>query len=112
MLVNLVPEFLAVVTAADPPAAYHAYLERHHPILASYWRNYVLDPASPHAHEVMARAARADRGDLRRLLDDMDVVAIAEDALQRTLEQLQADCPVDLYLMVGVGAANAGELVV
>src|SRR5207247_345143 len=25
---------------------------------------------------------------------------------------LEADCPVDLYLMVGVGAANAGELVV
>jgi uncharacterized protein YjaZ len=25
---------------------------------------------------------------------------------------LDADCPVDLYLMVGVGAANAGELVV
>ena len=25
---------------------------------------------------------------------------------------MEADCPVDLYLMVGVGAANAGELVV
>src|SRR5205807_2137650 len=31
---------------------------------------------------------------------------------QRALERFEADCPVDLYLMVGVGAANAGELVV
>src|SRR5207247_1320921 len=38
--------------------------------------------------------------------------AIAEDALQRSLERCDADCAVDLYLMVGVGAANAGELVV
>src|SRR5574341_984107 len=37
---------------------------------------------------------------------------IAEDALRRSLETLDADCPVDLYLIVGVGAANAGELVV
>jgi len=42
----------------------------------------------------------------------VDVVASAEDALRRSLELLEADCPVDLYLMVGVGAANAGELVV
>jgi uncharacterized protein YjaZ len=32
--------------------------------------------------------------------------------LQRALERFEADCPVDLYLMVGVGGANAGELVV
>jgi hypothetical protein len=112
MLVNLVPEFLAVIAAADPAAAYHAYLERHQPILTSYWHNYVLDLASPHAAEVIARTVRADRSDLRRLLEDIDVAAIAEDALRRALEQLEADCPVDLYLMVGVGAANAGELVV
>jgi len=42
----------------------------------------------------------------------VDVAAIAEDALQRSLERFEADCAVDLYLMVGVGAANAGELVV
>src|SRR5207253_1631662 len=35
-----------------------------------------------------------------------------DEALGRSLEQFEADCPVDLYLMVGVGAANAGELVV
>src|SRR6059036_2171527 len=112
MLVNLVPEFLAVVAAPDPAAAYHDYLERHKPVLQSYWHNYVLDPASPHAERVIAAALTADRVDLTRLLEDVEVAAIAYDALQRTLEQTDADCPVDLYLMVGVGAANAGELVV
>src|SRR5438445_8397174 len=68
MLVNLVPEFLAVLAAPDPAAAYHAYLDRHGPILASYWHNYVLDPASPHAEQVIAAALRADRSDLKRLL--------------------------------------------
>src|SRR5437762_8928292 len=112
MLVNLVPEFLAVLAAPDPPAAYHDYLERHGPVLQSYWRNYVLDPTSPHAERVVAAALRAERADLERLLEDVDVAAIAEDALHRSLEQLEADCAVDLYLMIGVGAANAGELVV
>ena len=112
MLVNLVPEFLAVLTAPDPVAAYHAHFERHRPILASYWHNYVLDPGSPHAAQVIAAALRADRADLYRLLEDVDVVTMAEEALRRALDRLEADCPVDLYLMVGMGAANAGELVV
>jgi hypothetical protein len=112
MLVNLVPEFLAVLAAPDPAAAYHEYVARHQPILDSYWHNYVLDPASPQAEQVIAAALSADRADLNRLLEDIDVAAIAEEALQRALERCEADCPVDLYLMVGVGAANAGELVV
>jgi hypothetical protein len=112
MLVNLVPEFLAVLAAPDPLAAYHDYLDRHRPVLASYWRNYVLDPDAPQAEPVIAAALRADRTDLRRLLEDVDVVAIAEDALRRALDCVAADCPVDLYVMVGMGAANAGELVV
>ena len=112
MLVNLVPEFLAALAAPDPAAAYERYLERHRPILAGYWQNYVLDPESPHAKQVIGAALRAERTDLHRLLEDVDVVSIAEDALQRTLRLLEADCPVDLYLTVGVGAANAGELVV
>src|SRR5437660_9278598 len=112
MLVNLVPEFLATLSASDRSAAYHEYLDRHRPVLSAYWQNYVLDPASPHAEPIIATAMRADRSDLRRMLEDVDVVAIAEDALRRAAELLEADCPVDLYLMVGVGAANAGELVV
>ena len=112
MLVNLVPEFLSVLSAADPAAAYHEYLDRHHPVLGAYWQNYVIDPESPHADPIIAAALGADRSDLTRLLEDVDVVAIAEDALRRSTEILDADIPVDLYLMVGVGAANAGELVV
>ena len=112
MLVNLIPEFLSVLAAPDRVAAYHEYLDRHRPVLAAYWHNYVLDLDSPHAEQIVAAAMRAERGDLTRLLQDVDVVAIAEDALRRTTELLEADCPVDLHLMVGVGAANAGELVV
>ena len=112
MLVNLVPEFLATLAAPDPSAAYHEYLDRYRPVLGAYWQNYVLDPASPHAEPIIATALRADRSDLTRLLEDVDVVAIAEEALRHSTEMLEADCPVDLYLMVGVGAANAGELVV
>jgi len=112
MLVNLVPEFLATLSASDPSAAYHEYLDRHRPILSAYWQNYVLDPESPHAEPIIETALRADRSDLKRLLEDVDVVTIAEEALRRATELLEADCPVDLYVMVGVGAANAGELVV
>jgi hypothetical protein len=112
MLVNLVPEFLAALAAPDPSAAYHEYLDHHRPVLSAYWQNYVLDPESPHAEPIIETALRADRADLKRLLEDVDVVAAAEDALRRATELLEADCPVDLYVMVGVGAANAGELVV
>lgn len=112
MLVNLIPEFLSVLAAPDRPAAYHEYLDRHRPVLAAYWHNYVLDPASPHAEQIITAAMRAERSDLTRLLVDVDVVTIAEEALRRATEVLEADCPVDLYLTVGVGAANAGELVV
>src|SRR2546423_12646121 len=105
MLVNLVPEFLAVLAAPDPPAAYHEYLDRHGPVLGSYWHNYVLDPSSPHAEQVIAAALRADRADLKRLLADVDGCSIAEDALQRASDRFEADWPVDLYLMVCRGGA-------
>lgn len=112
MLVNLVPEFLATLSASDPSAAYHEYLDRHRPLLSAYWQNYVLDPASPQAEPIIDTALRADRTDLTRILEEVDVIGLAEEALRRSTEQLEADCPVDLYVMVGVGAANAGELVV
>src|SRR2546430_10595472 len=79
MLVNLIPEFLSTLSAADRSAAYHEYLDRHRPILGAYWQNYVLDPESPHAEPNIENALRADRSDLKRLLEDVDVVAIAED---------------------------------
>src|SRR5206468_5065285 len=112
MLVNLVPEFLATLSASDRSAAYHEYLDRHRPVLSAYRQYYVLDPASPHAAPIIETALHADRSDLRRLLEDVDVVAVAEDALCRPMDLLESDCPVDLYLMVGVGGAYAGELVV
>ena len=112
MLINLVPEFLAVLAAADRRAAYQQYVERHRPLLTAYWENYVLDPAAPQASAVVDAALAAERGDLHRLLAEVDVEAAADDALRRALAGLESDCPVDLYLMVGVGAANAGELVV
>ena len=112
MLVNLVTEFLACLAAPDPVAAYHSYLERHSPILSGYWHNYVLDLESPHTERVIVETLRADHSDLVRLFEDVDVSRIAEDAQQRSRDLLEADCPIDLYLMVGVGAANAGELVI
>jgi hypothetical protein len=112
MLVNLVPEFLACLAAPDPNAAYRDYVDRHRPVLAAYWHNYVLDLDSPHAERVITDTVRAGRDDLRQLLQETDVVARAEDGLARSLDALEADCPMDLYLMVGVGGANAGELVV
>src|SRR2546428_55608 len=65
MLVNLVPEFLAILAAPDPTAAYHEYLDRHKPVLQSYWHNYVLDPTSAHAVRYTSRTSRAD---LKRLV--------------------------------------------
>ena len=77
MLVNLVPEFLAIPAAPDPTAAYHDYLDRHKPVLQSYWHNYVLDPTSPHAEQVIAATLRAERADLERLLGDVDEIGRA-----------------------------------
>jgi hypothetical protein len=112
MLVNLVPEFLAALEAGDPHEAYRRYLDDHYLILSAYWHNYILDLDSPHADEVIARAVTADRRDLRALLEGYDVVQAAEEALRRCEDVLEPDRSFDLYLMVGVGGANAGELVV
>lgn len=112
MLINLLPDFLAVLDAGDREAAYRQYREAHRPILDAYWRNYVLDPDSPHAAEIVASALGADRGDLQALSTSVDLVRIAEEAIARAEELLQIDRPTDTYLMVGLGGANAGELVV
>jgi Predicted Zn-dependent protease (DUF2268) len=112
MLINLVPDFLAALAARDPLAGYHRYLETHRPVLRAYWRNYVLELESPHADDVMRRAIAADRRDLQQLLQTVDVVRVAEETLRTCEAAFETDVPVDLYLMVGVGAANAGELVV
>ena len=112
MLINLLPDFLAVLETADREAAFQRYRDSHRPVLDAYWRNYVLDPDSPHAADIIAAALNADRSDLRTLATSTDLVPLAEEAVGRTESLLQLDRPTDTYLMVGLGGANAGELVV
>jgi hypothetical protein len=112
VLINLLPDFFAVLEAADREAAYRQYRESHRPILDAYWRNYVLDPDTPHAHTIVSTALRADRSDLYGLAATTNVVQLAEDAIAQAEELLAIDRPTDTYLMVGLGGANAGELVV
>lgn len=112
MLINLLPDFLAVLAAADREAAYKQYRESHRPILDAYWRNYVLDPDSSHAEEIAATSLKADRSDLHTLAQSVNLVQLAEEAIAKAEEVLQVDRPTDTYLMVGLGGANAGELVV
>lgn len=112
MLINLLPDFLEVLEAPNRESAYQRYRDAHRPILDAYWRNYVLDPDSPHAAEIVATALKADRNDLLTLAKSVDLVQLAEEAITRAEEVLHIDRPTDTYLMVGLGGANAGELVV
>jgi hypothetical protein len=112
MIVNLLPDFLAVLQAPDRMAAYRDYFDRHRPLLSAYWDNYVLDPSGPHFDDVVRSTVLADRSDLLTLLARTDVVALAERTLAQVRDLLALDVDIDVVLMVGVGAANAGELVV
>jgi hypothetical protein len=112
VLINLLPDFLSVLDAADPADAYQRYRDAHRPILDAYWHNYVLDPDSPQGQDVVRSALSADRSDLVALLASTDLVRIAEEAVARAHDTLRIDQPTDCYLMVGMGGANAGELVV
>jgi hypothetical protein len=112
MIINLVPEFLSVCASPTRLDAYRDYLYRHEAVLAAYWHNYVLDLDSPHAERVIRGALEADRRDLERLLATVDLERLAAESLDRAAAVLELDVELDLYLMVGVGAANAAELVV
>jgi len=112
MLIDLVPEFLAARQAQDPLGAYLRYIDHHLPVLSAYWHNYILDLDSPHSEDVMRRALTADRRDLHLLLETTDVKGLAEETIRRCEDILEADSPFDVYLMIGVGGANAGELMV
>jgi hypothetical protein len=112
MLINLLPDFFALLDSPDPTAAYHRYFAAHQRLLEAYWLNYVIEPAGPHFDDIIRTTLAADRSDLRAMLERTDVVTIARAAEIRTREILAADVDVDVVLMVGVGAANAGELVV
>lgn len=112
MLINLVPDFLAVLEADDRVSAYLAYFERHKALLTAYWDNYVLEPSGPHFDEVVRSTVQASRDDLRTLLARTDVMALARQAEEKVRVLLDVDVSYDIVIMVGVGAANAGELVV
>jgi hypothetical protein len=111
VIINLVPEFQAVLASADPEDAYRSYLDRHRAVLESYWHNYVIDLGAPAADDVIRMALRADRRDADRL-KDLDLERVAAEALDAVSAVLESDVELDCYLMIGVGAANAGELVI
>ena len=112
MLINLVPDFFAVLNSSDRVAAYQQYFETHRARLSAYWHNYVFDPESEHFLDVVRMTVYADRSDLRAMLERTDIVALAERTEARCAELLGTDVDIDVILMVGVGGANAGELVV
>ena len=112
MLINLLPDFLAVLNSTDQVAAYQRYFDAHRPLLEAYWHNYVVDPEGPHFLEIVRGTVAADREDLRTMLERIDLVALARTTEQACARLLRSDTDVDVVLMVGVGAANAGELVV
>jgi hypothetical protein len=112
MLINLLPDFRHVLESADRVSAYHRYVEQHRPLLHAYWHNYVVDPEGAHYGDVVRGVVQADYADLDAMLARTDVVALARSAELRCRELLEPDVDVDVVLMVGVGAANAGELVV
>src|SRR3982074_2649980 len=112
MLINLLPAFFAVLNSTDRVAAYQRYYTAHRRLLEPYWHNYVVDPEGPHFGDVVRATALADRADLREMLERTDVVAFARTTEQRCAKLLEQDVDIDIVLMVGVGAANAGELVV
>ena len=112
MLINLLPDFFAVLDSTDRLAAYQRYFASHRKLLESYWNNYVIDPDSPHFPEIARATVHASRADLHAMLQRTDVVTLARSTEQQCRELLAIDTDVDVVLMVGVGAANAGELVI
>jgi hypothetical protein len=112
MLINLLPDFFAILDSTDRIAAYRSFFEGHRRLLSAYWHNYVIDPDSPHFADVVRSSVLADRSDLRAMLERTDVVTLVRETEARCRELLRSDTDFDVVLMIGVGAANAGELVV
>lgn len=111
MLINLVPDFLAALQSSDRVAAYRSYYEAHRRILDAYWHNYVLDPDGPDFEDIVRATVEADRTDLHALLDEHDVLGRAQEVVAKCADLIAIDRDIDVVVMVGVGAANAGELV-
>ena len=77
MLINLLPDFFAVLESTDRVAAYQRYYNAHRRLLEPYWHNYVVDPDGPHFADVVRATALANRSDLQDMLERTDVVALA-----------------------------------
>jgi hypothetical protein len=112
MLINLLPDFFAVLDSTDPLAAYQRYFAAHRRFLEPYWLNYVIPPEGPHFLDIIRGAVSADRTDLRGMLARTDVVSLARRLEEASMHALEAEVDLDVILMVGVGGANAGELVI
>ncbi len=106
------PDFLAALASSDPLSGYQDYFDRHRAILSSYWHNYVVDAEGLHFAEIVRSTVVADRADLHTLLASRDIERLVRHAAEQATTLLESDVEVDVVLMVGVGAANAGELVV
>src|SRR4029078_3504976 len=89
VLINLLPALLRVLDAADGGAASHRYRDNHRPILDAYWRNYVLDPDSPHADQIVSSALHADRSDLLAAAASVDFERLADERIRRSASPLQ-----------------------
>src|SRR5687768_15955705 len=100
MLINLLPDFFAILDSTDRIAAYRSYFESHRRLLQAYWHNYVIDPDSPHFVDVVRSTVMADRGDLRAMLERTDVVSLMRDAETRCRDLLHTDVDFDVVLMV------------
>ena len=61
MLINLLPEFLAVLQGSEPERAYHEYFAAHRKLLEAYWHNYVIEPVGPQFDEIVRDTIRADQ---------------------------------------------------
>lgn len=112
MLINLLPDFLAVLQDDDPEDAYHRYFEEHARILCAYWDNYVVEPAAPQFDEIVRDTVQARRDDLLAMTERTDIAGLAAATDARCRLLFADDVDFDIVIMVGVGAANAGELVV
>ncbi|MCC7052514.1 MAG: hypothetical protein IT355_04555 [Gemmatimonadaceae bacterium] len=112
MLINLLPDFLAVLHSADRVAAYERYFAANKALLTAYWDNYVVDPTGPHVGEIIRKTVAADRSDLLGVLDKEPLVLRARQTMAQAMSTLDITDEPDVVLMVGVGAANAGELVI
>src|SRR5258707_11478873 len=83
MLINLLPDFFAVLDSTDRLAAYQRYFAAHRKILEPYWHNYVIDPDSPHFVDIVRSSMTPGRTDLTTMLDRIDVVALARNTEQQ-----------------------------